>query len=149
MDCIVLGISKSQTQLCNFHFRVSLSSPSRVQYWVHFNKYSIHILEKAMTPHSITLAWKIPWMDEPDRLQSMRSLGVRHDWATSLWLFTFMHWEGNGNPLQYSCLENPKDRGAWLVSVYGVAQSRTWLKWLSSSSSNTYTQYHLTYIVLY
>ena len=42
--------------------------------------------------------------------------------------------EGNGNPLQCSCLENPKDGGAWWAAVYGVAQSRTWLKWLSSSS---------------
>ena len=43
--------------------------------------------------------------------------------------------EGNGNPIQYSCLENPKDRGAWWAAVYGVAQSQTWLMWLSSSSS--------------
>ena len=43
--------------------------------------------------------------------------------------------EGNGNPLQYSCLENPRNRGAWWAAVYGVAQSRTWLKRLSSSSS--------------
>ena len=42
--------------------------------------------------------------------------------------------EGNGNPLQCSCLENPRDSGAWLAAVYGVAQSRTQLKWLSSSS---------------
>ena len=47
--------------------------------------------------------------------------------------------EGNGNPLQCSCLENPRDRGAWWAAVYGVAQSWTWLKWLSSSSSYTYT----------
>ena len=45
--------------------------------------------------------------------------------------------EGNGNPLQCSCLENSRDRGAWWTAVYGVAQSRTWLKWLSSSSSKT------------
>ena len=45
-----------------------------------------------MAPHSSTLAWKIPWMEEPGRLQSMGSLGVGHDWATSLSLFTFMHW---------------------------------------------------------
>ena len=44
-------------------------------------------------------------------------------------------WEGNGNPLQYSCLENPRDGGAWWAAIYGVAQSRTRLKWLSSSSS--------------
>ena len=43
--------------------------------------------------------------------------------------------KGNGNPLQCSCLENPRDGGAWLAAVYGVAQSRTRLKWLSSSSS--------------
>ena len=45
--------------------------------------------------------------------------------------------EGNGNPLQCSCLENPRFRGAWWAAVYGVAQSRTWLKWLSSSSSSS------------
>jgi len=45
--------------------------------------------------------------------------------------------EGNGNPLQCSCLENSRDRGAWWTAVYGVAQSQTWLKWLSSSSSKT------------
>ena len=45
--------------------------------------------------------------------------------------------EGNGNPLQYSCLENPRDRGAWWAAIYGVAQSWTWLKWLSSSSSSS------------
>ena len=44
--------------------------------------------------------------------------------------------EGNGNPLQCSCLENPRDGGAWWSAVYGVAQSRTRLKWLSSSSSS-------------
>ena len=48
--------------------------------------------EKAMALHSSTLAWKIPWMQEPGRLQSMGSLRVGHDWATSLSLFTFMHW---------------------------------------------------------
>ena len=44
--------------------------------------------------------------------------------------------EGNGNPLQYSCLENTMDGGAWWAAVYGVAQSRTQLKWLNSNSSN-------------
>ena len=43
--------------------------------------------------------------------------------------------EGNGNPLQYSCLENPSDGGVWWAAIYGVAQSQTLLKWLSSSSS--------------
>ena len=56
------------------------------------------LLEKAMAPHSSTLAWKIPWTEEPGRLQSMRSLRVRHDWATSLSLFTFMHWRRKWQP---------------------------------------------------
>ena len=49
-------------------------------------------------------------------------------------------WEGNGNPLQCSCLEDPRDGGAWWAAVYGVAQSRTWLKWLNSSSSRCYVK---------
>ena len=51
-----------------------------------------------MATHSSTLAWKIPWMEEPGRLQSMGSLRVRHDWATSLWLFIFMHWRRKWQP---------------------------------------------------
>ena len=54
--------------------------------------------EKAMAPHSSTLVWEIPWMEEPGRLQSMGSLKVRHDWATSLSLFTFMHWRRKWQP---------------------------------------------------
>ena len=44
--------------------------------------------------------------------------------------------EGHGNPLQWSCLENPRDDGAWWAAIYGITQSQTWLKWLSSMSSN-------------
>ena len=55
-------------------------------------------VEKALAPHSSTLAWKSPWMEEPGRLQSMGSLGVRHDWAISLSLFTFMHWRRKWQP---------------------------------------------------
>ena len=80
-----------------------------------------------MAPHSSTHAWKIPWTEEPGRLQSMGSQRVGHDRATSLSLFTFFG-EGNGNPLQCSCLENPRDGGAWWAAVSGVAQSRTQLK---------------------
>ena len=55
-------------------------------------------LEEAMAPHSSTLAWKIPWTEEPGRLQSMGSLGVGHDWVTSLSLFTFTHWRRKWQP---------------------------------------------------
>ena len=54
--------------------------------------------EKAMAPHSSTLAWKTPWTEEPGRLQSMGSLRVEHDWATSLSLFTSMHWRRKWQP---------------------------------------------------
>ena len=89
-----------------------------------------------MAPHSSTLTWKIPWTEEPGRLQSMGLRRVRHDWATSLSLFTFMHWRRKWQPTPVSCLENPRDRGAWRAAVYGVTQSRTRLKRLSSSSSS-------------
>ena len=76
-----------------------------------YNK--LYILEKAMAPHSSTLAWKIPWMEEPGRLQSMASLESD---VTERLHFRFSLsciGEGNGNPLQCSCLENPRDGGAW------------------------------------
>ena len=56
------------------------------------------LVEKAMAPHSSTLAWKIPWTEEPGRLQSMGSRRVGHDWATSLSLFTFLHWRRKWQP---------------------------------------------------
>ena len=56
------------------------------------------ILEKEVATHSSALAWKIPWTEEPGRLQSMGSQRVRHDWATSLSLFTFMHWRRKWQP---------------------------------------------------
>ena len=82
-------------------------------------------MEKAIAPHSSTLAWKIPWTEEPGRLPSMGSRRVGHDWATSLSLFTFMHWRRKWQPTPCSCLENPRDRGAWWAAIYGVAQSQT------------------------
>ena len=93
-----------------------------------------HLSEKAMAPHSSTLAWRIPWTEEPGRLQSMGSLRVRHDWVTSLSLFTFLHWRRKWQPTPVFLPGESQGRGAWWAAVYGVAQSRTWLKRLSSSS---------------
>ena len=104
-------------------------------------------MEKAMAPHSSTLAWKIPWTEEPGGLQSMGSLRVGHDWEIHFHFSLSCIGEGNGNPLQCSCLENPRDGGAWWAAVYGVAQSWTWLKWLSSSSSSSSVLYSKTHIV--
>ena len=69
-----------------------------------------------MATHSSTLAWIIPWMEESGRLQSF-----------TFFLSIVSFGEGNGNPLQCSCLENPMDGGAWWAAVYGVAKSWTQL----------------------
>ena len=94
-----------------------------------------------MATHSSILAWKIPWLEEPGRLQSVGSQRVGLEWMASLSFFSHgwssrlswssLHYgwtrEGNGTPLQYSCLENPMDGGAWWAAVHGVAKSRTQL----------------------
>ena len=77
----VHGVAKSWTRLSVFTFTF------------HF-----HALEKEMATHSSTLAWKNPWMEEPGGLQSMGWRRVGHDWATSLSLFTFMHWRRKWQP---------------------------------------------------
>ena len=100
-----------------------------------------------MAPHSSTRAWKIPWAEGPGRLQSMGSLRVRPNWATSLSLFTFMHWRRKWQPTPVFLPGESQGRGAWLAVVYGVAQSWIRLKPLSSSSSsNVINMYHNTEI---
>ena len=99
--------------------------------------------KKAVAPHSSTLAWKIPWMEEPGRLQSIGSLRVRHDWATSLSLFTFLHWRRKWQPAPVFLPGETQGWGAWWAAIYGVTQSRTQLKRLSSKlgkNSNVHEQ---------
>ena len=78
-----------------------------------------------MATHSSTPAWKMPWMEEPGRLQSMGSQSQTglSDFTFSLSIVPFG--ERNGSPLQCSCLENPMDRGAWWATVCEVAKSWT------------------------
>ena len=90
--------------------------------------------EKAIAPHSSTLAWKIPWTEEPGRLQSMGSLRVGHDWATSLSLFTYMHWRRKWQPTPVFLPGESHGRGS-LVGCRLWCHTETWLTWLSSSSS--------------
>ena len=74
-----------------------------------------------MAPHSSTFAWKIPWTEEPDRLQST---GLLESDTTERLHFHFSlscAGGGNGNPLQYSCLENPRDGGAWWAAILAAA----------------------------
>ena len=100
-----------------------------------FAIFLVEVSEKALATHSRTLAWKIPWTEEPGRLQSMGSLESDTTERLHFHFSLSCMGEGNDNPLQCSCLENPRDGGAWWASVYGVAQSRTRLKQLSSSSN--------------
>ena len=86
-----------------------------------------------MAPHSSTLAWKIPWTEEPGGPQSMGSLRVGQDSATLLSLFTFMHWRRQWQPTPVFLPGESQGRGASWAAAYGVTQSRTRLKRLSSS----------------
>ena len=115
-----------------FHF----ACRSMYHYFVPFYHQIVFHLEKAMAPDSSTLAWRIPWTEEPGRLQSMGSLESDTTEQLHFHFSLTCIGEGNGNPLQCSCLENPRAGGAWWAAIYGVAQSRTRLKRLSSSSSS-------------
>ena len=119
-----------------------------------------------MATHSSVFAWRITGMREPGGLPSMGLHRVGHDWSDlavaaaathewasqvaqivknlpamqETWVWSCVRkitWKGDGYLLQYSCLENPRDGGAWWAAVYEVAQSPTWLTWLSSSSSSS------------
>ena len=82
--------------------------------------------EKAMAPHSSTLAWKVPWMEEPGGLQSMGSLRVGHDWATSLSLFTSMHWRRKWQPTPVFLPGESKGRGSLVgCCLWGCTESNT------------------------
>ena len=112
--------------------------------------YGIHChstAEKAMAPHSSTLTWKTPWQKS---LVGCSPWGRKESDTTEWFHFHFSLsyiGEGTGNPLQCSCLESPSDSRAWWAAIYGVSQSWTQLKQLSSSSSyvdndNLYLTYY-------
>ena len=143
------GVTKSRTQLSdwtelNWYLRENIYMQKLEIYTflviIHAYTQFINIVNvfsrEGNGTHSSTLAWKILWTEEPGRQQSMGSLRVGHNWATSLHFSLSCIGEGNSNPLQCSCLENPRDGGPWWAAIYGVAQSQTRLKWLSSSSSS-------------
>ena len=94
-----------------------------------------------MAPHSITLAWKIPWMEEPGRLQSMGSQRVGHNWATLFSLFTFMHWRTKWQPTPVFLPGESQGRGSLVgCRLWGCTESQlkrhsssmvlVWLDWL-------------------
>ena len=96
-----------------------------------------------MAPHSSTLAWKIPWMEEPGRLQSMGSLRVGHDWATSLSLFTFMPWRRKRQPTPVFLPGESQGRGSLVAAVYRVPRSWTWLTGLRAAAATAQSRKEL------
>ena len=108
----------------------------------------IYFLLSSYSPHSSTSAWKIPWTEEPGRLQSMGLLRVRQNSETSLSLFTFMHWRRKWQPTPVFLPGESRDGGAWWAAVYGVTQSRTRLKRLSSSSIFLFSIFSLLWFLL-
>ena len=115
---------------------ISASSPYHHLYF-HSSSVSQSVPGMSFAVPCSTLAWKIPWTEEPGGLPSTGSLELDTTEQLHFHFSVSCIGEGNGNPLQCSCLENPRDSGAWWAAVYGVAQSQTWLKWLSSSSSSS------------
>ena len=103
--CQPIGVVQSRPPLCNswhifFFFKYKRDMQSSK-------------VEKAMATLSSTLAWKIPWTEGPGRLQSMGSLGVGHDWTTSLSLFSFMHWRRKWQPTPVFLPGESQGWGAW------------------------------------
>ena len=125
-----------------FILSVPLGDTGKFHHWSEFyTKYNatkalltfIFIFFHILFPLSL-LPWLSPSLS-PFPFPSGYTHTHTHDWGTSLSLFLSCIGEGNGNPLQCSCLESPRDGGAWWAAIYGVAQSRTRLKRLSSRSS--------------
>ena len=106
--------------LCHLHPILCSLAPHLFLDW------SIVVLEKAMAPHSSTLAWKIPWMVEPGRLQSMGPLRVGHDRMTSLSLFPFTHWRRKWQPTPVFLPRESQGRGSLVgFCLWGCTESDT------------------------
>ena len=104
----------------------TVTSVSQVRFFPSFHMLCMAISEKAMAPHSSTLAWKIPWAEEPGRLRSMGSLRVGRDWATSLSLFTFMHWRRKWQPTPVFLPGESQGRGSLVgCRLWGRTESDT------------------------
>ena len=112
----------------DFHKEMLSTDPCRNQ--AVFSHFELHGTswhpEKAMEPHSSTLAWKTPWMEEPGRLQSMGLLSVGHDWATSLSVFTYMRWRRKWQPTPVFLPGESQGRGTLVgCHLWGRTESDT------------------------
>ena len=106
----------------NLSVSLALLLSGHMTFWPFLN----YFLEKAMAPHSSTLAWKIPWTEEPGRLQSMGSKRVGQDWAISLSLFTFLHWRRKWQPTPVFLPGESQGRGSLVgCRLWGLTESDT------------------------
>ena len=132
----VHGVAKSWTRLSNWtelswkqsKIIKTFYGVFQITFQIYFSNCSNlgNLAEKAMAPHSSTLAWKIPWKEEPGGLQSMGSRRVGHDWATSLSLFTFMHWRRKWQPTPEFLPGESQGRGSVVgCRLWGCTESDT------------------------
>ena len=132
---VVLFLNNFKVELSSFSVYQIIAGPCHpykvTMYFLReFPKVSVFILlgltKKAMAPHSCTLAWKIPWTEEPGVLQSMGSQTVGHDWAASLSLFTFMHWRRKWQPTPVFLPGESQGRGSLVgCRLWGRTESDT------------------------
>ena len=115
----ILGVSWPVTSvLFPLYYRIRVHKTNRICLG--------SLVEKAMAPHSSTLAWKVPWTEEPSRLQSMGSHRVGRDWVTSLWLFTCMHWRRKWQPTPVFLPGESQGRGSLVgCRLWGRTESDT------------------------
>ena len=119
----------------SFHIANPIFQPIPVIYLETFTMRYDGTVEKAMAPHSSTLAWRSPWTEEPGGLQSVGSLRVRQDWETSLSLFPFMHWRREWQPTPVFLPGESQGRGSLVgCRLWGRTESDTTER-LSSSRS--------------
>ena len=117
--------SRKLVHVSGVHCRMRTSSTVGFAFVCFTVLYTVQ-LEKAMAPHSSTLAWKILWTEEPGRLQSMGSLRVGHDSATSLSLFTFTHWRRKWQPTPVFSPGESQGRGSLVgCRLWGRTESDT------------------------
>ena len=132
-DINIIGVSQEENKwrernICRNNAEESITAISLTSWGVFkiCEELQPQLSEKAMAPHSSTLAWKIPWMEEPGRLQSMGLLRVGHDSATSLSLFTFMHWRRQWQPTPVFLPRESQGQGSLVgCRLWGHTESET------------------------
>ena len=122
IDCV----SDHELLIAKFRLKLKKVGKTTRPFMYDLNQIPHDYTEKAMAPHSSTFAWKIPWTEEPGRLQSMGSLRVVHDCEASLSLFTFIHWRRKSQPTPMFLPGESQERGSLVgCCLWGCTESDT------------------------